>query len=376
MSAKPKPIKVLHICQRDEPATGGAVRVGVEYVKRLPKHNIDAHCLFLYGKPGHFQTELGERAHYLDIESSREFWKFNRLPQFIKQFKPDIIHHHEGLLWSQLLTFFHAGTVKVVHAHLGAGEKTLLAKSTLASWLQRESTDCLICITEDVCQSHVKYGKYLFERTTVIYNGINLNYFVPPTVEEKTEARRYFNVPDGAVVIGLVGRLHCAMKGTDDFLQVISLLPPKFWGLVVGSGPDINYLKELAVQLGIDNRVVFTGILNETLIAYHAMDILCLTSHWEPFGLVVAEAMACGIPVVGLRCSGGVNEILTLNTGFSLPDRNLKKMAEVLVELAESSETSEQRVIEAQLQLKQNFDIEQNTLKLAELYTQLVPLHL
>ncbi|WP_208344638.1 hypothetical protein, partial [Aetokthonos hydrillicola] len=114
-----KQLRVLHICQRDDIATGGSVRVAAEYVKRLPNHEVDAHCLFLYGSPGYFQSELDKRAHYLNIKNSRDILKFGRLSKFLQQFQPQIIHHHDGLLWSHLLTFFHPGKIKIAHAHLG-----------------------------------------------------------------------------------------------------------------------------------------------------------------------------------------------------------------------------------------------------------------
>ncbi|MBD0388958.1 MAG: glycosyltransferase family 4 protein [Nostoc sp. C3-bin3] len=366
-------MRVLHICQRDDSATGGALRVAAEYVKRLPKYEVDARCLFLYGSPGYFQTELGEhRAHYLGLQNSREFLKFGRLLNFLREFQPNIIHHHDGLLWSHLLTFSHPGVVKVAHAHWGAGNGVLLSRGTLAAWLQRQSTDFLICITDNTRQSQIEQGRYLSSRTHVLYNGIDRDRFYPPTAAERAIARNQFGLPSDAPVIGFVGRLHCKMKGTDDFLRVIALLPPHFWALVVGSGPDAEALKHLAVTLGIAERVVFAGIVKKPTVAYHSMDVFCLTSHWEPFGLVVAEAMACRVPVVGFACAGGVNELLNRETGCVLPDRDLQAMAQAIIEAIEYPERWLGHQTNAQSRLKQNHDWEKNTSTLAHLYKKLL----
>ncbi|MBE9041621.1 glycosyltransferase family 4 protein, partial [Oscillatoriales cyanobacterium LEGE 11467] len=184
-------------------------------------------------------------------------------------------------------------------------------------------------------------------------------------------ARTQLGIPDGVSVVGWVGRLHCSMKGTDDFLRVVALLPDRFWGLVVGSGPDLDALKRLAVSLGIDRRVVFTGLLENPAIANRAMDVFCLTSHWEPFGLVVAEAMACAVPVVGFPCTGGVNELLTPETGCVLPDRNLPAIARAIVEAVEHPDLWHLHRERAISQLKERHNWEQNTAHLALAYQQL-----
>lgn len=373
MDIPAKQLRVLHICQRDDPATGGAVRVAAEYVKRLPNYEVDAHCLFLYGSPGCFQSELGEhRTHYLGIRNSREFLKFRRLLNFLREFQPSIIHHHDGLLWSQLLTFSHPNVLKVAHAHLGAESGGLLSRSALAAWLQRQSTDLLICITEDTRKSHIEQGRYITNRTQVLYNGVDRDRFYPPTTTERAIARNQFGLPSDVPVIGFVGRLHCQMKGTDDFLRAIALLPAHFWALVVGSGPDIDYLKHLAATLGIAERVVFTGIVENPTTAYHAMDVFCLTSHWEPFGLVVAEAMACRVPVVGLPCQGGVNELLTPETGFVLPYRDLEAIAQAVIEAIKYPERWHQRHTKAASVLEHNHNWEKNASHLAHFYQEVL----
>lgn len=372
MAISTQQLRVLHICQRDDPATGGAVRVATEHVKRLPKYEVDAHCLFLYGSPGYFQSELGDRAHYLGIQNSRDFLKFGRLLKFIQEFQPHIIHHHDGLLWINLLTFSHPGVIKVAHAHLDVGNEALLSRGALAAWLQRQSTDFLICITENTRRSQIEQGRYLPSCTHVLYNGVDRACFYPPTAAERVIARSHFGLPNDAVVIGFVGRLDCSMKGTDDFLRVIALLPPQFWALIVGSGPDANHLKHLTQTLNIAERVVLAGILEKPTVAYHSMDVFCLTSHREPFGLVVAEAMACRVSVVGFACVGGVDELLTPETGCVLPYRDLQAMAQAVIEAVQYPERWNQRHTNAEFLLKQNHDWEQNASSLANLYKKLL----
>lgn len=367
------PMKVLHICQRDDPGTGGAVRVAAEYVKRLPNYEIQAHCLFLYGSPGYFRSQLGEHCtHYLGIRNSGDVLKLSRLLHFLQEFQPQVIHHHDGLLWSQLLTFSHPGIVKVAHAHLNAGKGALLSRGAVAAWLQRQSTNLLICITESTRKSQIEWGGYLPNRTRVLYNGVDRDRFFPPTPAQRAIARRQFGLPDDVPIVGFVGRLHCQMKGTDDFLRAIALLPAHFRALVVGSGPDADSLQHLAVTLGISDRVVFTGTVEQPTAAYHAMDVFCLTSHSEPFGLVIAEAMACRVPVVGFACEGGVSELLTPETGCVLRYRDLQAMARSVIEAVEYPERWHQRHNNASSMLECNHNWEKNASRLAHWYKEVL----
>jgi glycosyltransferase involved in cell wall biosynthesis len=363
-------LKVLHICQRDDPATGGAARVAIEFIKRLPRHGVDAHCLFLYGEPGYFQAELGDRAHYLHLHSSRDILHFDRLRQFIRQFDPQILHHHDGLSWPHALTFFHPNIIKVAHAHLPAPPKR--SRGQIAAWLQRSSTDRLLCITEDTQANQITTGGYQKDKTQVLYNGVDRDRFQSATTITKSTARKHLNLPIANPVIGFVGRLHCAMKGVDDFLRVMQLLPANYHGLIVGDGPDAAALQQVAHELGIVDRVKFTGLLKDPSDAYQAMDIFCLTSHWEPFGLVVAEAMACQIPIIGFACPGGIKELLCPDTGVVLRNRDMSLMAKSIVETIDQLDRhcSMSRQAYSQLQIK--FDWEKNTDRLAHIYRYLL----
>ena len=365
-------MKILHICQRDDPAEGGAVRVAVEYVKLLPEYQVDAHCLFLYGSPGSFQQELGDRAHYLEIDSSRQFWKFDRLITFLKKFQPDIIHHHDSLLWSNLLTFFHPGIIKIAHAHLCANNLSGKLRGAIAAWIQRQSTDFLICITKDTQNSHITVGGYQRERTKVIYNGIDYKCFYPASLKVQQQARDRLGLPQEALVVGYVGRLDCTMKGADDFLKTFALLPNNFYALVVGDGCDREYLQQLTQTLNITNRVIFTGVLAQTRIAYHAMNVFCFTSHWEHFGLVVAEAIACQVPVVGFKCIGGVNELLANTNCKLISPRNHQLLAQNIIEITQNPEGKLNQQKKANQILKQNYDWRKNTSYLKTLYQDLI----
>jgi glycosyltransferase involved in cell wall biosynthesis len=97
---------------------------------------------------------------------------------------------------------------------------------------------------------------------------------------------------------------------------------------VVGNGPSRRSLEDLATALNIDDQVRFTGTLDreEVRAAYSSSDVFVLASRTEPFGVVLVEAMATGLPLVATR-SGGPEDIVTPNTGILVPTDDPEALA-------------------------------------------------
>ena len=141
-------------------------------------------------------------------------------------------------------------------------------------------------------------------RVRVIRNGIDMTRFAP------SPAR------DGAVtrgpIIGTLARL-IPSKGIRILLDAIPHLLQKYPEallLVGGGGEEQEALERQARALGIADRVVFVGPVQDPRDFYRRLDVFVLPSLDEAFGLVVLEAMAMGLPVIGTRV-GGVPEVLT-----------------------------------------------------------------
>jgi phosphatidylinositol alpha-1,6-mannosyltransferase len=115
-------------------------------------------------------------------------------------------------------------------------------------------------------------------------------------------------------------------KGIDEILDVLpSLLmhEPTLTYMVVGDGDDLGRLTRKAAELGVSDRVVFTGFVEEVQKADYLRlaDVFALPGKGEGFGIVYLEAMACGIPVVG-SCLDGSREALREGSLGELADPN------------------------------------------------------
>ena len=136
----------------------------------------------------------------------------------------------------------------------------------------------------------------------VIPTGVDCSAYRPENRDEGLLSR--FGL-DGRRVMLHVGRLSLE-KRLDIVLRAMKELAPAepdLRLLVMGSGPAEKEYQRLTNELGIQDRVVFTGFVPDDLLlkAYATCDMLVLASTFETQGLVILEAMASGIPVAGMR---------------------------------------------------------------------------
>src|SRR5205085_1990385 len=118
-------------------------------------------------------------------------------------------------------------------------------------------------------------------------------------------------------VILTVGRLVAQerCKGFDEVIEIMPQLVKRFpyiKYLIVGDGSDRSRLEAKAEALGVRDSVVFTGYIpeSEKVAHYNLADVYVMPSHGEGFGIVLLEAAACGVPVVGSRGDGSREALL------------------------------------------------------------------
>jgi glycosyltransferase involved in cell wall biosynthesis len=173
--------------------------------------------------------------------------------------------------------------------------------------------------------------------TRVVYNAVDLKRFSPEGPCLDLDALAGLPpAPAGTVRVGLVATM-ARWKGHQVFLQALSMLTDcRIRGYVIG-GPiyetagsqcTLDELRTKARDYGLDGHVGFTDYVKDSAAAIRALDVVVHASTQpEPFGLVVAEAMSCGKPIIASR-AGGINEIITENeTALGHGPSNAKELA-------------------------------------------------
>jgi glycosyltransferase involved in cell wall biosynthesis len=209
----------------------------------------------------------------------------------------------------------------------------------LRRWVQLGTADLahrLVAFSEFEKGQLIRDGPTPAERICVVYPGVTTHEF---TLDEIQEFQATYGLA-GKCVISHVARLS-AFKGTDRLIRVLPHVRQRTGRDVVlllgGRNVEEDYLDWLVRELGVEAYVHFTGPLPERdlHLAYAASDVFALPSKYESFGFVFLEAMAYGVPILGVR-TGGVPELIRPGeSGFLLrsadDDRGLQQALERLV---------------------------------------------
>jgi glycosyltransferase involved in cell wall biosynthesis len=303
--------RVAHICQSDDPNVGGSLSVARALVQEQRKLGLDARLVFLYRTASTSARPLNATdSLWCDVErKSRWLRGVPCLRRVLRQFDPAIIHHHDGILWPRLATMT-TGRPLVTHGHLGLPTQGFFSPARLTQFVVKRTTDRLIAISEWVASSWER-GGFPKERIRLIPNGVKTDCFVSKTFEEKQALRQRLGLPMDCRIVLWVGRLHCETKGLDRLAAIASVIRPPFHLVVVGDGPDRSWLEDKLKQIGREESgYTLVGKVTDPTTYFGAADMFLFTSKVEPFGLVLLEAAASGLPVFAFNCKGGGRDLL------------------------------------------------------------------
>lgn len=240
-----------------------------------------------------------------------------RMRTTLRRLGPDIVHtngykmHIMGA-WSRP-----ASAGLVWHLHDYASSRPLMAHA-----IARLSRNCDagIAVSASVADDVAELWRGP-SPVQVVWNAVDLDVFRPDGDRADLDALAGLPAaPPGVVRIGLVATMG-RFKGHDVFLRAIAALPSSLpvRAYVLGgslyetrhSQVSIEALQELAAELGISDRVGFTGFVEEPASAMRSLDVVVhATTVPEPFGLVIAEGMACGRAVIASE-AGGAGQIVS-----------------------------------------------------------------
>lgn len=251
-------------------------------------------------------------------------WRLRRL---IRAFGPEVVNSH--LVHANLLTRLlrlvtpMPRLVSSAHNTNEEGRGRMLAyrlTDRLADISTNVSGEAVVAFEQ---QGAVKPGRML-----AIHNGIDTDSFAFDPAA-RAPLREEFGLEESTPMLLAVGRLW-AQKDYPNLLRAFAGLragaAPQL--VIVGDGPLREELDALADTLGVRDRVRFLGVRHDVPALMSACDLFVLSSAWEGFGLVVAEAMACGRMVVATDC-GGVREVVG-DEGFLVPPRNAQALTEAM----------------------------------------------
>jgi UDP-glucose:(heptosyl)LPS alpha-1,3-glucosyltransferase len=163
---------------------------------------------------------------------------------------------------------------------------------------------CAIAVSELVRQDLLKTFALAPSNVFTLYNGVDLKRFAPNHDKSLTrKIRREFGIPEDWRAVAFIGH-GFGRKGLRFLLEAWPLVDSQTCLVVAGADQAAAAYRRRAIQLGVGGRVIFVGARAGVEDLFAAVDALALPSLFEPFGNVVMEAMAAGLPVLCSKLTG------------------------------------------------------------------------
>jgi glycosyltransferase involved in cell wall biosynthesis len=209
------------------------------------------------------------------------------------------------------------------------------------------------------------------EKVVTIPNGVDTDFFrpVPGLGEQK---RLELGIPPGALVVGVVANF-LPVKGQADFLRAAARLGrDDVRSVLVGEGGERAALEALVGELGLRERVLFTGARSDRRELYSLFDVVVSPSHSEGMSNVLLEAMAMARPIVATSVGGSPELIQHGETGLLVPPRDPEALAVAMNRLLDGGAVAGGMAERARVVVAERFGLERMVERYMELYDDLL----
>jgi D-inositol-3-phosphate glycosyltransferase len=354
--------------------------------------------------------QLGPNARVIHVcagpqERQDKYQLFPYLPEFVanvidfslsENVRYDLIHSHywlSGWVARELQKAWHLPIIQMFHT-LGAMKDSVARAGDIREHERRFETerelmrfaDRIVAATElDKQQMLTLYGADP-QNIRVVPCGVDLEHFRP---FDKNESRIQIGLEPDVKTVLFVGRME-PLKGIDDLLEAIAhilhdhAMPCNRLSLILIGGssedhPDsisseMERLIRLRDQLGLQEMVTFLGAQGQEVLPlyFSAADVVVMPSHYESFGLVALEAMACGAPVVASDVGGLSYTVEDGVTGFLVPKRNPIALADRICDIL-NDETMGDELGRRGRKVAQGYSWQRVADQMLELYGEVAP---
>lgn len=376
-------LKVLHIIPSLE--KGGAQRLVIDIFNELrQRQDIEIKLVVLYDKNEfHFLTEN------MEIHLCNSFVKpsilknsivqINEFQRLLYEFNPDIIHSH--LFEAEILSRWQIipGIVYITHCHSKMVHlkrvtfKTLFIKEGITNLYEKkilfkkykQANNNFIAISKDTENYFMRIlSKSLKDNIILIQNGIDYNRFYCPPKTSLSKDK---------IKLITVGNLF-ENKNHIFLIDVVKILRDKNVYVtldIIGDGPCLNMIRSKINAAKLDNNIFLIGAVDKVERYLHKSDLYVYSSINEGFGLTIIEAMAAGLPVISLDCSGNRELITNGFNGYILKENNSRLFADKILSLIDNSELYRKMAVNA-VEFSKKFDIKEYVNRLLKYYYSLM----
>lgn len=266
------------------------------------------------------------------------------LKYIIYKTKPDIIiaHGNRAINFSKLAKTSNIKLIGIAHNYILKGLR---------------KCDFVIALTHHM-KEHLLKNNFSESKIFILPNMINITKtFIPNKAYKKP------------IVIGVLARF-VAKKGVDVFINAVKILQDKNYetqAVIGGNGEEQDNLTALVNKLNLRDKISFTGWVNDKNKFFDQIDIFCLPSLHEPFGIILLEAMENSLPIVSTDTEGPSEILKHMQDGLICKARSPEDLAKSIAYLIDNPQKVEEFSQKAYLKLTQTYNIKVISEKLVTL---------
>ena len=289
-------MRVLHVVTHMN--CGGLETMIMNYYRNIDRQKVQFDFLTHREYDGDYGEEikaLGGKIYHLPVLNPLSSSYKKALNDFFKEHKEyEVVHVHQDCLSSVILKVAQNNGVKIriAHSHSSSQDKDLKypIKLFYKCFISKYATKIMACSEEA--------GKWMFNGSQfeVINNAINASRY-SFNHEKRIEMRATFNIADDELLIGHVGRFSPA-KNHELLIDIFNEIQKenKAKLILVGEGILKENIENKVKELGISDKVIFTGLRSDVADLMQAMDVFLFPSNYEGLPVTLVEAQAAGLP--------------------------------------------------------------------------------
>jgi glycosyltransferase involved in cell wall biosynthesis len=353
---------------------GGITRYIYDLSSRLVKKDINCYVCSSGGDFAELFASSGVKLLNMNIRTKFEFHpklfiQALKIAKFVKKNNIDIIHAHTRV--SQIISCLVSRMTGAIFVSTGHGffKHDKLFRKLFPCWGTK-----VIAISEAVKKHLVDDFKINEEKVALIYNGVDVKGYEhlihDDKLKEKLKEHAFLEGP----VVGTIGRLS-PVKGYNYLLYAIKEVKkyiPNINLILIGEGPQKDYLMELVEQLGLKENVFFLGSQMNVKQFYPLMDVYVLPSLQEGLGLSLIEAMASQRACIATDVGGITNIIENWEDGLLIEPADSYALSDAIRRLINDTYTKISMGKRAKQKVEQRFDINVTVEKTIEFYSEVL----
>jgi glycosyltransferase involved in cell wall biosynthesis len=324
----------------------GAFRMMMDILENIDRNRFQVFVAYKpdYAEWGKYETDLiiktGAKIVHLRGKWLFDLRGFTDLWNILRKERIDILHSWDVLGVPARIIGKLAGVTIV--EEFGNPPPALISEISLKHYLINKVTsvfvDGFVACSNGVMKRYQE-KKPVFLRNkilSVVHNSVEVPH-LDALKNNISLLRKKYNLGNHEVVLTNIGYFN-EQKAQDDLLKAFKKVVNQKADtrlFIVGWGRLENELKNLAKHLGLEQKVIFTGKLTRDQVfeVLSVSDLFVLSSHWEGFGIVLAEAMVLGKPVVSTDTDGSREVVVNGKTGVLVPIKNPQILAETILDL-------------------------------------------